>query len=108
MAAAYQVRQGLERWVRENPGASREEIRAQAERLAADGIGVKLSGRRNAPGVAAPEPEVKLKSVGASEVLDELGVDMNEQGNAALLPPLNGDWGAPVQDRKEWKRFWRE
>lgn len=104
MAAAYQVRQGLERWVRENPGASREEIRAQAERLAADGIGVKLSGRRNAPGVAAPEPEVKLKSVGASEVLDELGVDMNEQGNAALLPPLNGDWGAPVQDRKEWKK----
>ena len=104
MAAAYQVRLGLERWVRENPGASREEIRAQAERLAADGIGVKLSGRRNAPGVAAPEPEVKLKSVGASEVLDELGVDMNEQGNAALLPPLNGDWGAPVQDRKEWKK----
>ena len=104
MAAAYQVRLGLERWVRENPGASREEIRAQAERLAADGIGVKLSGRRNVPGVAAPEPEVKLKSVGASEVLDELGVDMNEQGNAALLPPLNGDWGAPVQDRKEWKK----
>lgn len=104
MAAAYQVRQGLERWVRENPGASREEIRAQAERLAADGIGVKLSGRRNAPGVAAPEPEVKLKSVGASEVLDELGVDMNEQGNAALLPPLNGDWGAPAQNREGWRK----
>ena len=104
MAAAYQVRQGLERWVRENPGASREEIRAQAERLAADGTGVKLSGRQNVPGVAAPEPEVKLKSVGASEVLDELGVDMNEQGNAALLPPLNGDWGAPAQNREGWRK----
>lgn len=46
-------------------GASREEIRAQAERLAADGTGVKLSGRQNVPGVAAPEPEVKLKSVNA-------------------------------------------
>lgn len=104
MAAAYQVRQGLERWVRENPGASREEIRAQAERLAADGTGVKLSGRQNVPGVAAPEPEVKLKSVDASEVLDELGVDMNEQGNAALLPPLNGDWGAPAQNREGWRK----
>ena len=104
MAAAYQVRQGLERWVRENPGASREEIRAQAERLAADGTGVKLSGRQNVPGVAAPEPEVKLKSVGASGVLDELGVDMNEQGNAALLPPLNGDWGAPAQNREGWRK----
>ena len=104
MAAAYQVRQGLERWVRENPGASREEIRAQAERLAADGTGVKLSGRQNVPGVAAPEPEGKLKSVGASEVLDELGVDMNEQGNAALLPPLNGDWGAPAQNREGWRK----
>lgn len=104
MAAAYQVRQGLERWVRENPGASREEIRAQAERLAADGTGVKLSGRQNVPGVAVPEPEVKLKSVGASEVLDELGVDMNEQGNAALLPPLNGDWGAPAQNREGWRK----
>lgn len=104
MAAAYQVRQGLERWVRENPGASREEIRTQAERLAADGTGVKLSGRQNVPGVAAPEPEVKLKSVGASEVLDELGVDMNEQGNAALLPPLNGDWGAPAQNREGWRK----
>lgn len=104
MAAAYQVRQGLERWVRENPGASREEIRAQAERLAADGTGLKLSGRQNVPGVAAPEPEVKLKSVGASEVLDELGVDMNEQGNAALLPPLNGDWGAPAQNREGWRK----
>lgn len=104
MAAAYQVRQGLEQWVRENPGASREEIRAQAERLAADGTGVKLSGRQNVPGVAAPEPEVKLKSVGASEVLDELGVDMNEQGNAALLPPLNGDWGAPAQNREGWRK----
>lgn len=104
MAAAYQVRQGLERWVRENPGASREEIRAQAERLAADGTGVKLSGRQNVPGVAAPEPEVKLKSVNASEVLDELGVDMNEQGNAALLPPLNGDWGAPAQNREGWRK----
>ena len=104
MAAAYQVRQGLEWWVRENPGASREEIRAQAERLAADGTGVKLSGRQNVPGVAAPEPEVKLKSVGASEVLDELGVDMNEQGNAALLPPLNGDWGAPAQNREGWRK----
>lgn len=104
MAAAYQVRQGLERWVRENPGASREEIRTQAERLAADGTGVKLSGRQNVPGVAAPEPEVKLKSVDASEVLDELGVDMNEQGNAALLPPLNGDWGAPAQNREGWRK----
>ena len=104
MAAAYQVRQGLERWVRENPGASREEIRAQAERLAADGTGVKLSGRQNVPGVAAPEPEVKLKSVGASEVLDELGVDMNEQGDAGLLPPLNGDWGAPAENREGWRK----
>ena len=104
MAAAYQVRQGLERWVRENPGASREEIRAQAERLAADGTGVKLSGRQNVPGVAVPEPEVKLKSVGAREVLDEWGVDMNEQGNAALLPPLNGDWGAPAQNREGWRK----
>ena len=106
MAAAYQVRQGLEKWVQDNPGASREEIRAQAERLAADGAGVKVSGRIHAPDVAAPEPEgkTKVKSVGAGEVLDELGVDVNAQGNAALLPPLDGNWGDEGANREGWKK----
>ncbi len=104
MGMAYQVQQGLDKWVRENPGASREEIRAQAMRLAVNGGKVVPEWSENVPGVAAPEPEVKRKSVGASEVLDELGVDMNEQGNAALLPPLNGDWGAPAQNREGWRK----
>ncbi len=104
MAVAYQVRQGLERWVRENPGASREEIRAQAEMLAADGSGVRVAGRRSVPGVAAPEPDVRVKSVGAGEVLDDLGIDVNAAGGAALLPPLNGDWGAPAQNREGWRK----
>lgn len=106
MAAAYQVRQGLEKWVQDNPGASREEIRAQAERLAADGAGVKVSGRIHVPEVAAPEPDVepKVKSVGAGEVLDELGVDVNAQGNAALLPPLDGNWGDEGANREGWKK----
>ena len=103
MAAAYQVRQGLEKWVQDNPGASREEIRAQAERLAADGAGVKVSGRIH---VAAPEPDVepKVKSVGAGEVLDDFGVQVNAQGNAALLPPLDGNWGDEGANREGWKK----
>ena len=104
MGMAYQVQQGLDKWVRENPGASREEIRAQAMRLAVNGGKVVPEWSENVPGVAAPEPEVKRKSVGASEVLDELGVDMNEQGNAALLPPLDGNWGNEVQGRNEWRK----
>lgn len=106
MAAAYQVRQGLEKWVQDNPGASREEIRVQAERLAADGAGVKLSGRIHVPDVAVPEPEgkTKVKDVGVGDVLDDFGVQVNAQGNAALLPPLNGDWGNPAQDREGWKK----
>lgn len=105
MAAAYQVRQGLERWVRENPGASREEIRAQAERLAADIAGVRFSGRQNAPDLAVPESMMpKVRDVGEGEAMDELGIDMNEQGHAALLPPLNGDWGAPAKGREEWRK----
>lgn len=105
LAVAYQVRQGLEKWVQENPGASREEIRAQAERLAADGVGVRPS-RVHVPNVTAPEPEVKtkVKDVGASEVLDEFGVDVNAQGNAALLPPLDGDWGDEGTNREGWKK----
>ncbi|WP_455564568.1 hypothetical protein [Akkermansia massiliensis] len=106
MAAAYQVRQGLEKWVQDNPGASREEIRAQAERLAADGAGVKVSGRIHVPDVAAPEPDVepKVKSVGAGEVLDAWGVDANAQGKPALLPPLDGNWGDAGANREGWKK----
>lgn len=106
MAAAYQVRQGLEKWVQDNPGASREEIRAQAERLAADGAGVKLSGRIHVPDVAVPEPEVKTKvqDVGVGDVLDDFGVQVNAQGNAALLPPLDGNWGDEGTNREGWKK----
>lgn len=104
MAVAYEVKQGLERWAREHPGASREEIRAQAERLAADGSGVRVAGRRSAPDVAAPEPDVRVRSVGAGEVLDDLGIDVNAAGDAALLPPLDGVWGAPDQNREGWRK----
>lgn len=106
MAAAYQVRQGLEKWVQEHPGASREEIRAQAERLAADGTGVRPLGVTKMAGVTAPEPEMETRDqdVQAGAVLDELGVDVNAEGNAALLPPLDGDWGSAVQGREGWKR----
>lgn len=106
MSAAYRVRQGLERWVQEHPGASREEIRAQAEREAADGTGVTPLVRVQVPDVVAPEPEggTRIEDVGAGEVLDELGVDVNAEGNAVLLPPLDGNWGNEGANRVEWKR----
>lgn len=106
MAAAYQVRKGLEKWVQEHPGASREEIRAQAERLAADGTGVRPLGVTKMAGVTAPEPEMETRDqdVQAGAVLDELGVDVNAEGNAALLPPLDGDWGDEAENREAWKK----
>ena len=96
MGMAYQVQQGLDKWVRENPGASREEIRAQAMRLAVNGGKVVPEWSENVKfsGVAASEPVVvPRRDVEEGEAMDELGIDVNVAGNAALLPPLDGNWG---------------
>ena len=107
MGMAYQVQQGLDKWVRENPGASREEIRAQAMRLAVNGGKVVPEWSENVKfsGVAASEPVVvPRRDVEEGEAMDELGIDVNVAGNAALLPPLDGNWGYEVQGRNEWRR----
>lgn len=107
MGMAYQVQQGLDKWVRENPGASREEIRAQAMRLAVNGGKVVPEWSENVKfsGVVASEPVVvPRRDVEEGEAMDELGIDVNVAGNAALLPPLDGNWGYEVQGRNEWRR----
>lgn len=107
MGMAYQVQQGLDKWVRENPGASREEIRAQAMRLAVNGGKVVPEWSENVKfsGVAASEPVVvPRRDVEEGEAMDELGIDMDVAGNAALLPPLDGNWGHEVQGRNEWRK----
>lgn len=107
MGMAYQVQQGLDKWVRENPGASREEIRAQAMRLAVNGGKVVPEWSENVKfsGVVASEPVVvPRRDVEEGEAMDELSIDVNVAGNAALLPPLDGNWGYEVQGRNEWRR----
>lgn len=107
MGMAYQVQQGLDKWVQENPGASREEIRAQAQKLATDGVKSmpEWINTVKSTGVTAPMPVVvPHKDAPARDIRGELGIDVNAQGNAALLPPLDGNWENPAQGRAAWKK----